>query len=437
MISESTEARKTRIEPFAELGALVESRWRAQDYDENVFPGIAAQALVELNLSARVDPWEIIRWVHRTPDLPEQMDLIGKFGNPPLTVYVGPRFFIDVYYWLDGTTTIHQHSFSGAFQVLLGSSVHSRYGFEKQREINPHFLVGQIEFKDVSLLSQGDIREIVSGPQFIHSLFHLDRPSVTITVRTYKAPGAAVQYSYLKPFLAINPFFTDASLTKKVQTVSLLLRMKHPEADRFIEELLDDSDFQTAYAVLEQAFDFLCHRELEEIIGVSRSRDRFDALLDRARRKHGELADLLLPVFEEGWRQAEITRRRTQIKGQDHRFLLALLLNVPERATVLRLVQEKFPSQDAVALVVGWVKELSATKIFGSKEPNVLGSGEFGDLHLLVFRGLLEGLTIEEIRARAAAEPQHVAKLEPGVQDLISHIKNLSLFKTTFAEESD
>jgi hypothetical protein len=112
-------------------------------------------------------------------------------------------------------------------------------------------------------------------------------------------------------------------------------------------------------------------------------------------------------------------------------------LNVPERAAVLRLVQEKFPSQDAVALVVGWVKELSATKIFGSKEPNVLGSGEFGDLHLLVFRGLLEGLTIEEIRARAAAEPQHVAKLEPGVQDLISHIKNLSLFKTTFAAESD
>jgi hypothetical protein len=432
MISELTEDRKTRIEPFAELGALVESRWRSQDYNEAVFPGIAAQALSELNLSARVDPWEIIRWVHQTPDLPEQMDLAGKFGNPPITIYVGPRFFIDVYYWLDGTTTIHQHSFSGAFQVLLGGSVHSRYRFAKDREVNPHFLVGQIEFKDVSLLSQGDIREIDSGSQFIHSLFHLDRPSVTITVRTYKAPGAPVQYSYLKPFLAINPFFTDASLTKKVQTVSLLLRMKHPEADRFIADLLDESDFHTAFAVLEQAFDFLCHRELEEIIGVTRSRDRFQALLDRARHKHGELADLLSPVFEEGWRQAEITRRRTEIKGQDHRFFLALLLNVPDRATVLRLVKEKFPEQDPVELIVSWVRELSATKIFGSKEPNVLGCAEFADRHLLVFKGLLEGLTTEEIEARSASSLEPAATVSSSVEDMASHLKSLPLFKSLF-----
>jgi hypothetical protein len=432
MISELTEGRKTRVAPFAELGALVESRWRAQDYNESVFPGIAAQALSELNLSARVDPWEIVRWVHKTPDLPEQMDLAGKFGNPPITTYVGPRFFIDVYYWLDGTTTIHQHSFSGAFEVLLGGSVHSRYRFTKEREINPHFLVGQIEFNDVSLLSQGDIREIDSGSQFIHSLFHLDRPSVTITVRTYKAPGAPVQYSYLKPFLAVNPFFTDASLTKKVQTVSLLLRMKHPEADRFIEDLLDESDFHTAFAVLEQAFDFLCHRELEEIIGVSRSRDRFQSLLDRARNKHGRLADLLPPVFEEGWRQAEITRRRTEIKGQDHRFFLALLLNVPDRATVLRLVKEKFPEPDAVDLILSWVRELSATRIFGSREPNVLGSAEFTDQHLLVFKGLLEGLTTKEIAARAASTPQQTAGDSSSVEDIATHLKSLPLFESLF-----
>ena len=421
------------MQPFADLGALVEARWRDQNYNEDSFPKIAAQALSEINPTERTDPWEIIRWAHKTPDLPEQMDLAGKFGNPPITTYVGPRFFIDVYYWLDGTTTIHQHSFSGAFQVLLGGSVHSRYRFAKEREINPHFLVGQIEFNDVTLLSQGDIREIDSGSQFIHSLFHLDRPSVTITVRTYKAPGAPVQYSYLKPFLAVNPFFTDASLTRKVQTVSLLLRMKHPEADRFIEDLLDESDFHTAFAVLEQAFDFLCHRELEEIIGVSRSRDRFEALLDRARNKHGQLADLLSPVFEEGWRQGEITRRRTEIKGQDHRFFLALLLNVPDRGTVLRLVKEKFPERDAVDLVVSWVRELSATKIFGSRDPNVISSAEFTDQHLLIFKGLLEGLTTKEIEARAeSTPPQQAASVSSSIEDTASHLKSLPLFKSLF-----
>jgi hypothetical protein len=417
------------MQEFAELGALVESRWRAQNYSEDLFPRIASQALSELDLSSRVDPVEIIRWVHDTPDLPEQMDPIGKFGNPPITLFVGSRFYVDVYYWLDGTTTIHQHAFSGAFQVLLGSSVHARYTFENRREINPHFLTGELFLDEVSLLAQGDIREINPGPDFIHSLFHLERPSATITIRTYKAPGAAVQYSYLKPFLAINPFFTDAALTKKVQTVSLLLRMKHPEADRFVGELVESSDFQTAYTVLEQAFRFLCHRELEEILGMSRSNDRFLALLDRARSRHGELADLLLPVFEEEWRQADISRRRAEIKGEDHRFFLALLLNLSERDTVLRLVQERFSNQDAVELVVAWVKELSATQIFGSREPSVLGVGQLDDRQLAVFKGLLEGLTVEEIKTRWASEPR-TANVDSLVEDLACRLKSLPLFKS-------
>ena len=417
------------MQPFAELGALVESRWRDKNYDESAFPQIALQALSELNPSERVDPWEIIRWVHDTPNLPEQMDPGGRFGNPPITLYVGSRFYIDVYYWLDGTTTIHQHSFSGAFQVLLGGSVHSRYRFQQDLEINPHFLTGKLSLQEVSLLARGDVREIIPGPQFIHSLFHLERPSVTITVRTHKAPSNPIQYSYLKPSLAVNPFFTDVSLVLRKQTVALLLRMKHPEADKLIGELIDSSDFQSTFVVLEQAFQFLCHRELEEIVGLSRSRDRFQALLDRARRKHGGLADLLLPVFEEEWRQTDIIQRRAKIKGEDHRFFLALLLNVPERSTVLRLVKEKFPEHDAVDLVVGWVKELSATRVFGSKEPNVLGT-ELDNRHLVVFRGMLEGLSLEEIEAQA--ESRSAASVGSSIEDVANQLRTLPLFKSIF-----
>jgi hypothetical protein len=423
------------MQPFTELGALVESRWRDQNYNEKVLPGIAARALSEVNPSGRVDPWEIIRWFHTTPDLPQQMDLEANFGDPPLTLYVGPRFFIDVYYWLDGTTSIHQHSFSGAFQVLLGSSVHTHYRFEKDREINQHFQTGKILPGDVSLLKQGDVREITPGPQFMHSLFHLERPSATITIRNYKTFDSAVQFSYYKPFLAYDPFFTDASLKRKLQTVKLLLGMKHPQADRFIGELVESADFQTAYTVLEQAFEFLCHRELEEIVGVSRSRDRFQALFERARRKHGEVVDLLPPVFEETWREKEISRRRAMIKGEDHRFFMALLLNVPERATVLRLVKEKFPGKEPINLIVGWIRELAATKIFGSHEPNVLGIGEFDDRHLLVFKGLLEGLTKEEIKARLAAESLQVAASTPTVEEITDHIRALPLFKSIFATQ--
>ena len=52
------------MEEFQALGALIENRWKAENYSEQLFPEVAAQALVEADLPARVDPWEIIRWVH-------------------------------------------------------------------------------------------------------------------------------------------------------------------------------------------------------------------------------------------------------------------------------------------------------------------------------------------------------------------------------------
>ena len=332
---------------FAELGAQVEGRWRDKNYNENIFPGIAARALRDADLTVRVDPWEIIRQVHTATDLPRQMDPEGKFAEPPITLFAGPRFHIDVYYWLDGTTNIHQHPFSGAFQVLLGSSVHSHYEFKKKREINPHFLVGDISLKDVSLLGKGDIKEIHFGSRFIHSLFHLERPSATIVIRSYGAPPAVGQYVYRKPYIAIDPFYEESSMTKKVQTVSLLLSVDHPEADQMICDLLDMSDFHTAFAVLTAAFRFLGRNEVEALFQVSKSADRFQAMLDRARQKHGTLVDLLPPVFDENSRQADIIKRRRMIKGTDHRFFLALLLNVPDRMRVLDLVRQRFPGQRA------------------------------------------------------------------------------------------
>jgi hypothetical protein len=421
------------MQPFDELGALVEGRWREQNYNEDLFPEIAAQALSESDLTARVDPWEVIRWVHTTPNFPQQQDRKGRFGNPPITLFTGARFYIDVYYWLDGTTSIHQHSFSGAFQVLLGSSVHSHYHFDIERELNPRFLLGKVQLQDVSLLTKGNIRTICAGPQFIHALFHLERPSATITVRSNHAPHTAIQYSYLKPSVAFDPFYEEDALAKKVQTISLLLSMKHPEADRFVTDLLDNADFQTSFAVLNTAFGFLGNNELEGLFQVSKSADRFQAMLEHARRKHGEIVDLLPPVFAEERRQTDITKRRGMIEGEDHRFFLALLLNVPERKMVLDLIKQKYPDADPVELGVGWIRELAKIRIFGSPEPNVLGIKDFDESYLLVVEGLLQGLSEEEIETQAATDESTAGLKQRSVGEIANQIRNSPLFKIIFS----
>jgi hypothetical protein len=391
------------MEEFQKLGEMVEKRWKDENYNEQLFPEIAAQALVESDLPSRVDPWEIIRWVHTSPTLPDQKDIPGKFGNPPITLFSGARFYIDVYYWLDGTTSIHQHAFTGAFQVLLGSSIHSHYSFREDKIINEHFSVGEVKLEEVQLLKQNDVKMIKPGRQYIHSLFHLDRPSATITVRTENTPSAALQYDYRKPYFAINPFYSNAVMTKQLQTVGLLLGMKHKDADRMIADLVASSDFHTAFFLLMQIA-YLRNTGMDELFGLSTGKDRFTAVLDKCRSVHGEIADLLLPVIEEQERQQNIIMRRGSITGDEHRFFLALLLNIPNREKILELVKQRFPEQDPVEKVLDWVEELSQTRVLGSKEPNALGIEGFSDAHLIVLELVLRNSS-EEAVAAAMNEP--------------------------------
>lgn len=424
------------MEEFEKLGSVVENRWKAKNYSEQVFPEIAAQALTEADLPARIDPWEIIRWVHSATTLPEQQDVEGRFGNPPITLFSGSRFYIDIYYWLDGTTSIHQHAFSGAFQVLLGSSIHSRYSFREDRIINEHFSVGEISLEEVQLLKENDIRTIRPGRNFIHSLFHLDRPSATITIRTMQTPSAAVQYDYRKPHFAVNPFFKNTLLTKKLQTVGLLLGMKHKEADAMIGELVCASDFHTAYFVLMESYHHLQSNEMDLLFGLSTGKDRFKAILQRCKNVHLDLTDLVLPVLEEQERQMSIIQRRGTITSDEHRFFLALLLNISSRHKVLELVRQRYPDQDPVETVLDWVEELGRTRVLGSNETNALGLPEFDDSYVFVLECLLQGLHGEQIDQRAIEQypPDYAAELITKIPAIATALKNSMLFKGLLTE---
>src|SRR5687767_12829572 len=150
------------MEIFQNLGAKIEQLWRDKNYDESLFPQVAGKALREANVPEKVSGWEVIQWTMNQTYLPDQRDLHASFGDPPITLYNSPRFHIDVYFWLEGTTAVHQHAFCGAFQVLMGSSIHSWYDFDLQEKINLFTEIGNINLKTVDLLTVGDVQEIRS-----------------------------------------------------------------------------------------------------------------------------------------------------------------------------------------------------------------------------------------------------------------------------------
>jgi hypothetical protein len=421
---------------FAQLGDLIEQRWRGKNYDETLFPEIAMQSLKEMPVHEYTNEQEIIHWLHTTLSLPRQMDVEASFGNPPITLHVAPRFYIDAYYWLDGTTSIHQHSFSGAFQVLSGSSIHSRYEFTKEQAINQHFTVGSVNFKDVELLKVGDTREILAGDQFIHALFHLDRPSVTICVRTYQDIKHQPQYDYLKPYFARNRFFREESQTRKLQSMEMLLKLKHPDADNLIGEVLQSADFYTAFLTLYSASYYLRHDTAQKLFQLSEGEERFQALMQRARQRHGQLIDFIPPVLDEMDRLEEIVHRRRFITGNEQRFFLAVLLNIPERAKVLELIQQRFPEQEVMETLDDWVMELANTKVFGYDEPNLLGIADFDEDYLFVLQQMMLGKTPEQIQ-QAIREQLAADYAEDFLRDLPTiseRLQNSVLFKAILTD---
>lgn len=326
------------------LGQTVVAAWRARAYDERALPSIAAAALAEADLAARITPDDLIDWVEKTPELPTQVDLEGTFGQPPLTLFCHPRLRLEALFWVDSTTAIHHHGFRGAFQVLAGASLHTEYEFTVDDVVSSRFQLGRLRQAGVEYLRRGDIRPIDAGPKFIHSLFHLDRPSVTVVVRSHDDASAGPPLEYHRPSVAIDTRLADATLRRKLQLVSYLATIQSPRRRRFLERTLAGSDLAGALLALEH-------------VAIRETGLDLAPFIAQIRRRHGARAAGFDAVIAE-WRRADyLTRRRRELVGRDHRFLLGLL-GVTGREPVLDLVAAAYGG-DPAERIAGWLDELA------------------------------------------------------------------------------
>jgi hypothetical protein len=423
------------MEIFQNLGAKIEQLWRDKNYDESLFPQVAGKALREANVPEKVSGWDVIQWTMNQTYLPDQRDLHASFGDPPITLYNSPRFHIDVYFWLEGTTAVHQHAFCGAFQVLMGSSIHSWYDFDLQEKINLFTEIGNINLKTVDLLTVGDVQEIAAGKEYIHGLFHLDQPSATVVVRTHSSPLHLPQFSYHKPFLAVDPFFEEPNTTKKLQCVTAMIRSKYPETDRLVAEMLETADFQTTFRILSTVRGFLQGDQLEQMFNVDSSKEKFENLLEIVRHRHGERANIFERVFAYQDQLNEILRRRSFVTEPEHRFFLALLLNVEGKERILSLIKERFPDTDPVDKILDWSFDLAQTRVLGMNIPNALGIADFGDFDLFVLESLLKDRTEEEMREALKTEYQNenTDELAKKLVERSEKIRQAIIFQPLFA----
>jgi hypothetical protein len=155
------------------------------------------------------------------------------------------------------------------------------------------------------------------------------------------------QYSFRRPGIAhdVIDLTSNERLGKQLQGLDALYRLDPAVASRAAAELVTHADLWTSYVITNHHW--------------HTGSASFPAMLDRLEQRSADFAEFVRPSFEETDRQAKILSRRTLLDEPHHRLLLALLANLPDRASIAAMVEAVYPGADPNELLADWVAELA------------------------------------------------------------------------------
>lgn len=334
---------------FTDLGREVHARWKATSFDNARLAEIAVRVLEDTRPADQVSLESISDWCLESDQIPRQPFLDSNFGQPPLTVYADDRLYIEILVWLESTTSIHQHAFSGAFYVLGGSSLHSVYRFAEEARASHRLLVGALELEKVERLQVGDVHPIQAGPDYIHALFHLGYPSVTVVVRNYFEADKSPQHKFYRPGLALDEHTTNPVQKRQEQVLGMLHRIGDPGFEPRVRAWMERADAESAVRMLLKLYK---GGHLTSELGAD--------LVDAVEARHGAVGRMLRPVLHEEQRQRRLMSMRGAVTDPGHRLLLALMLTDPGREAALEVIADAYPGSSPAMQAMKWLPEINA-----------------------------------------------------------------------------
>ncbi len=333
---------------FARLAAGVWRLWKEYQYDEAAFSEVALRMLIEEPPSEQISFLDVAKFGLFTNPLPFQTNLESVFGQPPLTVHWQPEFRIEVLFWTSSVVGIHQHAFSGAFHLLTGSSLHTVWDFKCEERVSSQLLLGAVDLKKAELLGVGDTTAIIAGNRFIHATHHLDRPTVTVVIRTNSEKNHLPQYAYLEPFIGYDAVQRNAGVRRRLQLLQMLnATRRHKELLDAVKCLLDDATHYHAFLYLLEAY---------KLISDETNRN---LLLSWAGSKHGHLAESFRVVLDTQEQRDKIRQIEEKIGQGELQFFTALLRNIPRSGEILKVIRDRFPQEDPLTMIDKWTADLS------------------------------------------------------------------------------
>ena len=316
------------LRELKKLGDEVERRWLESEYRYEDFPEIAEKLLEELPLTENLSAPDVLEWA-LSADSPIQSGG-GSFSDLPVIAYNGKSFVLQLLVWNEGIADIHQHSFSGAFRVLEGSSLHSSYDIQTVEHVSQFLSIVDLNCINTEIVRKGDVRAIKSGSGLTHSAFHLDSPTISLVLRTRAEPWNSPSYSIIRPniMIANSAFDDDDELNFLVRGLFLL---RHLRDASFLEVLLKRA----------RSMDFasICHLVSRAYMVIGSD---IDDLVEDLRPKYGEKVVHLEEIFATFERNDVIKTYRRSGRTKEERVFAASLLASGDKNQFDQTIQHYF-----------------------------------------------------------------------------------------------
>ena len=332
------------------LGKAIEARINNLNKFDVEFPEIAAYEIEKHTSELNIDTRFITDLVIGS-DLPSQVNLRSKFGQPPLTVFRSQKFYIEALFWFPSRTSIHGHGFCGAFKVLQGTSLQTTYNFHERISYDELLKAGDLELQNIQLLCPGDIFKIQPLERFVHCVVHLGSPSLTLVVRSYGLPSMRKfeQFRYFQSGLGVRK--ADEITFYLSRELDALLVLYHQKDSFFFEALAmysEVGDEFRRFTLLEK----ICNKiDVDE--DRARCRDIILAAVDP------ELRKIMENALDENKRSNSIWGNLGHFKDKSIYLDVALGELVGKKHQVNACLKKNYPNQNLEELLSNWRGKVS------------------------------------------------------------------------------
>lgn len=308
------------------LGDSTQRLWQQCDFNENQFSEICYTKLQEFSRAADFNLENLLE------DLVLSGELSGIqknhfFSQMQVTLYQEENFFIELLNWTEGSTSTHDHSFSGAFLVLQGTSFHSSYKFEKIKVINSRLHVGNLLLNQAEILRTGSVREIKAGGDFVHSVFHLSLPTCTLVIRTNIEKNYLPQLDYKGQHIAHAPDHVTFKQKHIIQSLSVAKSWGEEYYEAFFKKILISADVESLIIILNKIIHEVDSTRLSIIKNILNTHD---------------LGDLIFSSFLEERGKRNCSKLKTIFKKENERLLMAAIIFLKNRKDIFKFYEDTY-----------------------------------------------------------------------------------------------